>query len=357
MISIKYEVTLTNPLSDKVEYSSTETLGNIFSTVSKHGLFIEGSIQEDENVVVASSQLVLGDKYSISSNNTLVEKSPSFCVDIEDIFKLNGKNIKDVDNKIMNCLKLFTIKDDYLYTDTCLFNAGDIIALEVDSNGFITLLTYEADYPTFAVKVSKQLDPSYMYLYITISSNNQIKEGSAFFVPLEDLIHYNNGFYNLRSRLVTTSTLNLETQNDKYKLKVVNGDVTFSVPMLVDGVLVSEYKVPNSEILLISFPDTINRLDELLSTDDNITLIYKVTPTGRRTPKYMVVHNKSTDYTHNSSLLSKYEKLLTSNKEDLKSFIFEQAYVNLTVKGEKLQLENKSALKNITKFEDKVIIL
>lgn len=360
MISISYTVVLENPIKDRIKLeNNVQQNSTLYAYVNKTGLIVDGTYTKGTKKRVAASQASIGNtkQYLKSDGYISTNMSLSF-PKVEDVFKEVGKKFSDISNNVKSFINtLKHVKDKTYALDICALTKSDFVVLKIDKEGNTSLVEFTTNPPSYYLQINDDIDIESYYVYIQLCKSAELGDYNYLHIPLNKLINY-SGFLTIEHNTPSTSKHTLVNKDKGYLLTTSNSVLTFSPPIILDGVLTNTYEIDNKETVKLSFINDLSMLIPDVKYEDNVTLIYKITPTGRRNPKVMVVStSRDKGYTTDSKAEELFNKLKQSNSEDLKSYVYEQAYTELMINDAKHFLDNKEVLKNIEKFTDKVVII
>ena len=359
MISIKYNVGLYNPVSDKMKPSENF---NEFSTIKinevSSGIVVQGFYKRNKEVTVATDYSYLGEdfylKSDIGSRTTLEPNEQSF-LDVSDIFGLNGKLYADIpNNHKIHINRAIEVKEGYLKTNHIISSKGDAIFFEILPDTTLKLLKFEFEGSSNLIKATS----SNIVIYFIVNKTMRISVGKPMHVLTKDMENLPNGFCKLSNELVLNNNTNIEKiETNRYVLRgKESSELSCTFPIKFDNIKTKRYVTTPSETVLLDVDYEFNT--NLKDTNDldlknNLTALYEIKEDGSLEP-YLLIDTLSVfDITDNMKLHKRFVKRLdifTGDSEFKKKYIVRQYKVNIkeSPANRTHTLYDDSFLKNIT---------
>lgn len=367
MISVKYVVKLTNPISDNLYV--TDNLKNestLVATVNSSGIVLSGDYFKNGVYLKASSQMGLGDDYYVNNSEELVlQNTSASSLDVEDILGLNGKLSYEIDPKILANLNILEYDYDVIYKMNHVIEAReDAIFFRIDSEGRFSLVDGVFNGPSHLVKITDPLLTSESFAYFIVGKTLKVGNSNNLYIPAKDVNKLSEGFNTLKNRLTTKTNIKFLSTSTGAIVQTYNESlITFSYPSEIDGVEVLNYTTYPREYITISPGKSYIDLNKLDTYADNFTVIYELKERGALEPTLCLVSTQAESllvgydivYNTNSNNLA----LLDADSEFKKKYIFVQYYLNIHVDDKVYTIENKDVLlnflNNINKFSHKIV--
>ena len=368
MLSIKYNISISNPVADKLKPSESYLE---YSTLSvkevSTGYVVQGYYKKNKEILVASSNTFIGEDFHLKSgkgNKTYLEDKQSF-LDVERIFKIKDKNFKDIDKDIKNSVNVASyVKDDIYKLKHILAQREDAIFFKVSTTGVLELVPITCQAPSNLIKYPES---NSFLIYFLVNKTLKVTPYKDYYIPTKQLEDLPQGFCTLSNELLLNNTVSLENlSTNNYILKgIMPTTLTSSFPIKIDNVKLLSYQTIPKEILLISVDTDFNTpLDALeINLVDNITAIYYINEDGNLDP-YLAIITKGLLEVKDSMLLSETNSdrvnVLTSDVEFRKNYIVKQYKIKLKDSlNKEYELYDESFYNNIshdiTRFNKKIV--
>ena len=368
MLSIKYNISISNPVADKLKPSESYLEQSTLSVKEvSTGYVIKGFYKKNKEILVASSNTFIGEDFHLKSgkgNKTYLEDKQSF-LDVERVFAIKGKNLSEVDKDIKNSVNVASyVKDDIFKLKHILAQREDAIFFKVSPLGILELISVTCQEPSNLIKYT---DPNAFIIYFIVNKTLKVTPYKDFYISNKQLEDLPQGFCTLSNELLLNNTVSLENlSTNNYVLKgITPTTLTSSFPIKIDNVKLTTYQTIPKEILLISVDTDFNTpLDSIdLNLVDNITAIYSIEADGSLEP-YLAVITKGLLDVDDSMLINaahaKRVDVLTSDIEFRKNYIVKQYKITLKDSlNKEYVLYDESFYKNIShdipRFNKKIV--
>lgn len=368
MISVKYTVGVYNPVKEHLkpsesylEYSTLEVKG--VST----GYSVKGFYKKNKEILVASSNCFIGEEFYLKSgkgNKTFLEQEQTF-LDVEEIFGLNGLNLRYINNKFKNNINSSTyIKNNIYKLNHILAEKEDAIFFKLTNSGILELIDVVCKSPTNLIEFS---EPDIFIVYYLVNKTLKVSPYSNYHIPTRQLEDLPQGFCSLSNELLLNNTLSIEgTSINNYIVRgMTPTTISSTFPIKFDNVLLTNYKTTPREVILLSVEEglsiPLNSVD--IKVEDNLTAIYEILSNGTLEPYLLVDSNDILEHP-DSYLLSYTNKdrplVLNSDKEFKKNYIVKQYKIKLKDSSNKEYILYDDSfynniLKDIVRFNKKIM--
>ena len=282
MISIKYNVGLFNPISDKMK--PTEDY-NEYSTIKvddvSSGIVVQGYYKRNKEVTVATDYSYLGEDFYLKSDTgsrTTLEPEEQNFLDVAEIFELNGKEYKEISPSLkIHINKAIEVKEGYLKINHIISSKGDAIFYEVLPDTTLKLLKFDFEGSSNLIKASSKN----LVIYFVVNKTMRVSVGKPMHVLTKDMENLPNGFCKLSNELVLNNNTSIEKINiNQYVLRgKESSTLSCAFPIKFDNIKTRKYITTPSETVLLDvdfeFNTSLTDTQDLELTE-NITALYEL---------------------------------------------------------------------------------
>lgn len=367
MINLKYIVKLINPSLDNLFITDDiKNKSNLKAVVNKAGLTITGDYYKNEKYYKASSQLAIGEEYSVSTGEDLSLSSPTASyLDVESVLSCNGKKSYECDPTVLAHMDVLSFENNDVYKmNHVIQSREDIVLFKLQADGSFKIIDCIFNGPSHVLQIIEPTLPNENFVYFVVGKVLQVGLGNALHVPKGDLLRLPEGFCTIKNRLVSKNNIKFLTNETHTILQTDKPEnLTFSYPVDVDGMELMSYKTHARETVMLAPSQAVLSLEHLVKYTGNLTVIYKLIETGDKKPALCLIDeslesllgNMDITYNDNEDALS----LLTIQTEFKKQYVYEQYLVEIDVNTNKYFIENRQILtdllNNIKKFSNKIV--
>lgn len=369
MITIKYNVTLTNPIKEQLKATDTKSVkSNLSINRTSKGINIRGKYDNTTYVSEASDYFSLGSKYRLIDANKMTTTEKMYKIeDVVEVLKLDKTNYRDIPISLRSRLnKVTPLKDNLNLLGDILENSDDIVLFEVNSQGILNKINVEIKNNTnifyydtknllvyFMVNKALKLDPL----------NN--KKEISLHISNKELISLPEGFCTLTTNTLKRKEILYQLDTNLYLLNSKQqDDFTSNFPIYVDGVLTNNFQTSLNEQILLSLNTNVVFLNTVdLELDDNITAIYLLNNEGKTEPYLLYCDSKTISDLGIDPITPNFkirQSTLSSSEENKKRYIVKQYKIKLKSNNSLLEIIDNdfyTSLKyNAMQFNKKVIV-
>lgn len=367
MINLKYIVKLINPSLDNLFITDDiKNKSSLTATVNSTGLTITGDYYKNDKYYKASSQLALGEEYSVNTGEDLsLGVTAESYLDVEQVLQCHGKKSYECDPTILSHMNILSFENNDIYKmNHVIQSREDIVLFKLQADGSFKIVDCIFNGPSHLLQLIEPIQPIESFVYFIVGKSLQVGLGNALHIPTKDLIRLPEGFCTIKNRLVTKNNIKFLTNETTTLLQTDNPEnVVFSYPLNVDGLELLSYKTHARETIMLSPSQAVLSLEHLVKYTGNLTVIYKLTTTGDKKPALCLLdetlenllNGHVIEYNDNEDALS----LLSIQTEFKKNYVYEQYLIEVDVNANKYFIENRQILtdllNNIKKFSNKIV--
>lgn len=367
MINLKYIVKLINPSLDNLFITDDiKNKSSLKARVNNTGLTITGDYHKNEKYYKASSQLALGDEYSINTGDDLSLGEPiDNYLDVESVLQCHGKKSYECNPTILAHMNILSFENNDIYKmNHVIQSREDIVVFKLLVDGSFKIIDCIFNGPSHLLQIIEPSETYESFVYFVVGRYLQVGLGNDLHIPKKDLIRLPEGFCTIKNRLVTKNNVKFLTNETTTLLQTDKPEnLVFSYPLNVDGLELLSYKTHARETVMLAPSQAVLSLEHLLKYTGNLTVIYKITTTGDKTPALCLIdpslekllNGYTVRYNDNEDALS----LLSIQTEFKKNYVYEQYIIEIDVNANKYFIENRQILtdllNNIKKFSNKIV--
>lgn len=368
MISITYNVSVFNPVADKLKPSETYLEHSTLNIKEvSTGFVIQGYYKKNKEILVASSNSFIGEQFHLKSgkgNKTYLEDNQSF-LDVEKVLSLNGTNLKNIEKDLKNSVNVASyVKGNIYKLKHIIADKEDAVFFKVSPDGSLEYLNVLSNTPSNLIEYNIS---NAFIIYFLVNKTLKVSPYKDFYLPTRQLEDLPQGFCTLSNELLLNNTVSLENLSiNKYILKGISPTtLTSSFPIKFDNVKLNKYQTLPREVLLLSVDSDYNTTLDSISLDltDNITCIYTIEDKGTLTP-YLAIVTEGLLEIEDRLLITESNRertdVLQSNSEFKKNYIVKQYKIKIKDSQNKeyiLYDESfyNSILHDIIRFNKKIV--
>ena len=347
-MQINYRIKLKNPIVTNLNVSASYIQTGEFTVEKKStGILIKGSVTKNNDIVKAYNHSYLGEDYSLTENDSLNLKTTDYLIaDIEEVFDALSTTVDSEEfRKIQPYLRKVVKTVGSYKVDVYVEKSTDVFILKVNKEGRVTGFKgfVQPFSNTVKVDASEEILASDTLLYILTSKPLKLHTDDYMFIPLDDLVRCPQGFCTITNQVYHKSSNSFETFEGYSTLaSIEETPLMFTTETLVDGVKLSKTSLKAKEKVVIQPSEGYSKLT-LNNLEDNITLIYEVTPENNLQP-YLAVVGKDLDLEYNSNINERLDSLKQADSEFHKKYLCKEYKTLVSTKHNQYSIFNSDVL-------------